>query len=81
MIVCSCNVLSDTTIRACLNGEACPRTPGAVYKCLGCSPNCGRCAKTVRALISEALAVACADAGCEAACHLHARPVPALPEM
>jgi bacterioferritin-associated ferredoxin len=66
MIVCSCNVLSDTTIRSCLRGEDCPRTPSAVYKCLGCSPNCGRCAKTVRSMISEALG-ACAT-GCDAAC-------------
>ena len=67
MIVCSCNVLSDSTIRACLKGEDCPRTPSAVYKCLGCSPNCGRCAKTVRGLISEALHV-CAEGLCEASC-------------
>ncbi|WP_084143709.1 (2Fe-2S)-binding protein [Methylocapsa acidiphila] len=55
MIVCSCHVLSDAKIRTALNGEACPRTPGAVYKCLGCSPSCGRCAATVRSIINEAL--------------------------
>lgn len=55
MIVCSCNVLSDTKIRAALNGAGCPRTPGAVYKCLGCSPSCGRCMATVKTLIDEAL--------------------------
>ncbi|PNE09503.1 MAG: (2Fe-2S)-binding protein, partial [Beijerinckiaceae bacterium] len=43
MIVCSCNVLTDSDIRAALNRGACPRTPFAVYKCLGCSLNCGRC--------------------------------------
>ena len=36
----------------------CPRTPGAVYKCLGCSPNCGRCIATMRTIINEALAEA-----------------------
>jgi len=59
MIVCSCNVVSDTMIRAALNsvrGELCPRTPGAVYKCLGCSPCCGRCYATVREIIDETLA-------------------------
>lgn len=58
MIVCSCNVLSDTKIRASLNGERCPKTPGALYKCLGCSPNCGRCFSTVQTIIVKALAEA-----------------------
>jgi bacterioferritin-associated ferredoxin len=56
MIVCSCNVLSDTKIRSSLSGESFPKTPGAVYKCLGCSPNCGRCFSTVRNIITQALA-------------------------
>jgi bacterioferritin-associated ferredoxin len=56
MIVCSCNVLSDTKIRASLSGERCPKTPGALYKCLGCSPNCGRCFSTVQTIIVKALA-------------------------
>ncbi|HUI22279.1 MAG TPA: (2Fe-2S)-binding protein [Methylocella sp.] len=55
MIVCSCNVLTDAEIRDVINSETCPRTPGAVYKCLGCSPNCGRCIATLRTIISEAL--------------------------
>jgi len=55
MIVCSCNVISDSKIKASLQDEACPRTPAAVYRCLGCSPNCGRCFATVRIIISEAL--------------------------
>jgi bacterioferritin-associated ferredoxin len=58
MIVCSCNVLSDTKIRASLNAETCPKTPGALYKCLGCSPNCGRCLSTVRTIMTKALAEA-----------------------
>jgi bacterioferritin-associated ferredoxin len=55
MIVCSCNVLSDAAIRsACAAGEA-PRTPGQVYRCLGCSAQCGRCARTIRAILDDAL--------------------------
>jgi bacterioferritin-associated ferredoxin len=58
MIVCSCNVLSDNDVRACLNpGPGCPRTPAQVYQCLGCSPDCGRCARTLRSIISDALGV------------------------
>jgi bacterioferritin-associated ferredoxin len=55
MIVCSCNAISDMKIRDSLNSEKCPRTPGAVYRCLGCSPNCGRCYAMVQSIISEAL--------------------------
>ncbi len=70
MIVCSCNVLSDTKIRASLNGERCPKTPGALYKCLGCSPNCGRCFSTVQTIIVKALAeISTPDADmCDMAC-------------
>jgi bacterioferritin-associated ferredoxin len=68
MIVCSCNVLSDNDVRGCLNpGPACPRTPAQVYQCLGCSPDCGRCARTLRAIISDALGAAAA-ASCERGC-------------
>ncbi|QBR70964.1 (2Fe-2S)-binding protein [Beijerinckiaceae bacterium] len=56
MIVCSCNVISDTKIRDTLKSGACPRTPGGVYKCLGCSPTCGRCMTTLKTIIKEALA-------------------------
>jgi bacterioferritin-associated ferredoxin len=56
MIVCSCNVLSDHDVRATLNdGETAPRTALQVYGCLGCSPQCGRCARTIRRIVNEAL--------------------------
>ncbi len=70
VIVCSCNVLSDAKIRASIQDETGPRTPGAVYRCLGCSPNCGRCLATVQSLIAEALAEtrATSDGGCGNSC-------------
>lgn len=56
MIVCSCNILSDGDVKACLGpGPGCPRTPAEVYRCLGCSPNCGRCARSIRAIMDQAL--------------------------
>jgi bacterioferritin-associated ferredoxin len=59
MIVCSCNVLSDHDVRATLAaGERAPRTTGQVYHCLGCSAQCGRCARTIRRIMDEALAAA-----------------------
>jgi len=60
MIVCSCNVLSDQDVLAALDGGEAPRTTGQVYGCLGCSAQCGRCARTIRRIIDEALAAACA---------------------
>ena len=54
MIVCSCNVLSDKQIRNTIgDGGANPQTPGQVYRCLGCSPQCGRCARTIKAMLAD----------------------------
>lgn len=59
MIVCSCNVFSDHDVRGTLStGEGCPRTACDVYHCLGCSAQCGRCARTIRRIMNEALAAA-----------------------
>ncbi len=59
MIVCSCNVLSDGDVRSCLNpGPDCPLTPAQVYRCLGCRPECGHCARIIRAIMEQALAAA-----------------------
>ena len=58
MIVCSCNVLSDRDVRTAVDGRSAPRTAGQVYGCLGCSPQCGRCARTIRRIMDEAVAAA-----------------------
>jgi bacterioferritin-associated ferredoxin len=65
MIVCSCNVFSDRDVRLVVTGANSPRTAGQVYGCLGCSPQCGRCARTIRRIMDEALevAAACGDSG------------------
>jgi bacterioferritin-associated ferredoxin len=56
MIVCSCNVFTDHDVRATLStGQDIPRTTGQVYHCLGCSAQCGRCARTIRRIMDEAL--------------------------
>jgi bacterioferritin-associated ferredoxin len=57
MIVCSCNVLSDRDIREALNSEQIPRSPAEIYDCLGCSPQCGRCAPTLRRIMDQTIAV------------------------
>ena len=64
MIVCSCNVLSDHDVRSAVTAaDALPRTARQVYGCLGCSAECGRCARTIKKIIDEALG-ACAKACC-----------------
>ncbi|MEE1609818.1 (2Fe-2S)-binding protein [Microvirga sp. CF3016] len=72
MIVCSCNVFSDGEVRSCLNpGSDCPRTPAQIYRNLGCGPQCGRCATTIRSIMDQELARkhAC-TAACETDCPL-----------
>ena len=72
MIVCSCNVLSDEEVRLAVAAAGAPRTVRQVYGCLSCSAQCGRCAETIRRIITEAeragcSPVDCSSAGCEAA--------------
>jgi len=72
MIVCSCNVLSDHEVRTAVSTAA-PRSAGQVYGCLGCSAQCGRCARTIRKIMDEALVGAGCPTGC--ACAAHSKPV------
>ena len=65
MIVCSCNVFSDRDVRSAIDNAASrPATANQIYGCLGCSPQCGRCARTIRRIMDEALA----SASCAQAC-------------
>jgi bacterioferritin-associated ferredoxin len=80
MIVCSCNVLSDKDVRTACQADARPRTTGQVYGCLGCSAQCGRCARTIRKIMDEALdgaaqatAQACSNTAC-GGCPAHPHP-------
>ena len=69
MIVCSCNVLSDDDVRSAVNvSEDLPRNAKQLYGCLGCSAECGRCARTIKTIIDEALG-ACAEACCPGCLH------------
>lgn len=69
MIVCSCNVISDRQIRDVVS-ERSPRMTSQVYGCLGCSAQCGRCARTIRKIMNQALAQ-CGD-GCACCPNNHA---------
>jgi bacterioferritin-associated ferredoxin len=60
MIVCSCNVLSDHEIRNVVTASReQPLSAQQVYDCLGCSVQCGRCARGVKRIITEASTAAC----------------------
>ena len=55
MIICSCNVLSDQDVRSIVGAPDAPRTAAQVHRCLGCSPECGRCARTIRQIVADAV--------------------------
>lgn len=61
MIVCSCNILSDKQVREVVETPSAPRKVSEVYGCLGCSPQCGRCARTIRDIM-KATGACCASA-------------------
>jgi bacterioferritin-associated ferredoxin len=69
MIVCSCNVLSDDDVRSAVeSAQDLPRNAKQIYGCLGCSTECGRCARTIKTIIDEALG-ACAKSCCSGCPH------------
>jgi bacterioferritin-associated ferredoxin len=51
MIMRSCNVLSDRDIRGV--NELSDHTVSKVYRQLGCSALCGRCAPTIKKIVQE----------------------------
>src|SRR5436309_12043279 len=72
MIVCSCNVLSDQDVRNAVSASGdLPRSAKQIYGCLGCSAECGRCARTIKTIIDEALGP-CAKACCSGCPHADA---------
>jgi bacterioferritin-associated ferredoxin len=68
MIVCSCNVLSDHDVRNAVQQQPLPRNAKQLYGCLGCSADCGRCARTIKTIIETALGP-CAKACCAGCPH------------
>jgi len=67
MIVCSCNVFSDTQVRAAIAASTERPRMSRVYASLGCAARCGSCARTIKKLLDEANA--CTGTGeCAAAC-------------
>jgi bacterioferritin-associated ferredoxin len=53
MIVCSCNVFSDSQVRAAIVSAAQRPRMSRVYASLGCAAKCGGCAHTIKQIIDE----------------------------
>lgn len=60
MIICSCNVLTESQISRILDqaDERGLKTPGQVYRCFDCVVGCGRCLITIRRMMRERCAAA-----------------------
>jgi bacterioferritin-associated ferredoxin len=54
MIICSCNVITDHDVRGVIDLESPPRT-AEVYIWLGCNARCGRCARTIKRIMEDAI--------------------------
>lgn len=55
MIVCSCNALSDHAVRRLRDAApGCCGRVAEVFVRAECSPQCGRCATTIRQILREA---------------------------
>jgi bacterioferritin-associated ferredoxin len=55
MIVCSCNVFSDQQVRSTLAKTTRQLRMSQIYHCLGAGVQCGRCAHTIRQIMSSKL--------------------------
>lgn len=56
MIVCSCNVISDSTIRAAVDRTVgCQHAAYRIYHSLGYKPQCGRCVRSIKNIILDEL--------------------------
>lgn len=53
MIVCSCNVLSDRDVRDSLSKRGDRPTVGAVFRHMGCEAKCGRCVRSIVAIVDQ----------------------------
>ena len=55
MIVCSCNVFSDQQIHSALAKATQRLRMSQIYDCLGSGAQCGRCAHTIKQIMSGRL--------------------------
>jgi bacterioferritin-associated ferredoxin len=53
MIICSCNVVSDHEVRIAVAASKPLRTIGRLFRYLGCTAQCGRCAPSIKRIMDE----------------------------
>ena len=53
MIVCSCNVFSNSQVRSAIASAAQRLRMSRIYASLGCVAKCGGCAHTIKKIIDE----------------------------
>jgi len=59
MIICSSNVIADHEIGdLAVNVRTRPLNARLTYSCLGCTTQCGRCARTIQRILDKARAAA-----------------------
>lgn len=52
MYVCNCNGLTQKQVKQAIEDQ--PRDVMSVYKYYDCQPQCGRCVREIREMLSEA---------------------------
>lgn len=52
MIVCSCNVITECKIKACIESND-AATVGQIFKQLECKPECATCVRTIINLMNQ----------------------------
>lgn len=63
MIVCSCNVLSDKDVRDTVGARSERPSVGAVFRHMGCEAKCGRCARSIVAIVDQHAGAALEELG------------------
>ncbi|WP_457798298.1 (2Fe-2S)-binding protein [Methylocystis sp. S23] len=53
MIVCSCNVLSDRDVRETLGSRPDRASVASVFRNMGCEAKCGRCVRSIVAIVDQ----------------------------
>jgi bacterioferritin-associated ferredoxin len=53
MIVCSCNVLSDRDVRETVTTRPDRPTVASVFRNMGCEAKCGRCVRSIVAIVDQ----------------------------
>jgi bacterioferritin-associated ferredoxin len=53
MIVCSCNVISDRDVRETLGSRPDKPSVASVFRNMGCEAKCGRCVRSIVAIVDQ----------------------------